>query len=518
MVWKKDDSAPNETAKIRWDLVEYTRGMGLDLGCGNNKAFPHFIGVDNCVDEVLFGNKITPDFRVQTVERLPMWASESMNFVFSSHLLEHIANYEAALKEWWRVIKVGGHLCLYLPHKNFYPNIGEDGANPDHKHDFLPSDIIAAMKGLAKHGGWDLLRNEERNEGDEYSFFQVYRKLNTNKFRFSCNDPKPAKTCAVIRYGAFGDLLMASSIFPGLKAQGYHITLYSVPRGYEVVKHDPHIDKVILQDTDQVPNHLLSVFWAHVAKQYDKFVNLSESVESTFLTTKDKAPYTWPHALRHKFLNHNYLEFAHELAGVPFPPRQKFYANEAEKAWAAKERKKIGGSPLVLYSLSGSSVNKVWPHLDALLARMMVAYPESKVVLLGDEQCKMLEAGWQNEPRVLKRSGVWSIRESLSMIAQADLVVGPETGVLNAAAFDQVPKVVTLSHSSVENLTRDWVNTISLVPNNTDCYPCHTLHFGFDTCRRDEKLGASACQTDISIDQMWDAVRQSLGTSLEKAA
>jgi ADP-heptose:LPS heptosyltransferase len=130
----------------------------------------------------------------------------------------------------------------------------------------------------------------------------------------------------------------------------------------------------------------------------------------------------------------------------------------------------------------------------------------------------MLEGGWENEPRVVKKSGKWSIRESLSMIAQSDLVIGPETGVLNAAAFDPMPKIITLSHSSVENLTRDWVNTISLTSKNTSCYPCHTLHFGFDTCRKDESSGVSACQTDISADQMWDAITQVLETKCHQAA
>ena len=47
MVWKADDPQGNESGKIRWELVKWTRGRGLDVGCGPNKAFPHMIGVDN---------------------------------------------------------------------------------------------------------------------------------------------------------------------------------------------------------------------------------------------------------------------------------------------------------------------------------------------------------------------------------------------------------------------------------------------------------------------------------------
>lgn len=518
-MWRAEDPQGNEAGKMLWELVPYTRGMGLDLGCGPHKAFPHFIGVDNCADTAMFGIPMKPDFQVQTCEALPMWASQSMNYVFSSHLLEHIQDFESALKEWWRVIKVGGHLCLYLPHKSFYPNIGQPGANPDHKHDFLPKDIIQAMKRIASESnGWDLLENQERNGGTEYSFFQVYKKLGNKAVKFTCDEPKPVKTCAVVRYGAFGDLLMASSIFPALKDQGYHLTLYTVPRGYQVVEHDPHIDRVVLQDPDQVPNHALSDFWRYISRKYDKFVNLSESVEGTFLALKGRTLAEWPHEVRHKLMDHNYLEIHHALANVPMPPRQRFYATEQEKAWARKERTAIGGGPIVLYSLSGSSVHKVWPHLDEILARFMMTHPDCRIVLTGDDMCRMLEAGWEDEKRVVRRSGEWTIRQTLAFLEQCDLVIGPETGVLNAAAFMPMPKVVTLSHSSVENLTKHWVNTISLTSQKTSCYPCHRMIYSWDECRKDELTGVAACQADISPDQMWDAITKALSKPDQEAA
>lgn len=161
MVWRIDNPEGSESKKICWELVPYTRGLGLDIGCGPTKAFDHFIGIDSRKDTQMFGIQMNPDFTVPDASNLPMFASEQYDFAFSSHLLEHIEDYKAALKEWWRLVKVGGHLCLYLPHRNFYPNIGENGANPDHKHDFLPKDIIDAMKEIAP--SWDLLVNQERN-------------------------------------------------------------------------------------------------------------------------------------------------------------------------------------------------------------------------------------------------------------------------------------------------------------------------------------------------------------------
>ena len=510
MVWRKEDPQGGEVAKIRWELVPYTRGRGLDLGCGPEKGFPHFRGIDSNKDEKLFGIQATgADFIIPTCEVLDDFASASQDFVFSSHLLEHIKEHVKALKEWWRVLKPGGHLCLYLPHKDFYPNIGTEGANPDHVHDFHPNDIIEAMKMI---GGWDLVENQERNEGKEYSFFQVYKKYADAKLhRYSCREPKPAKTCAVIRYGAWGDVIQMSSILPELKEQGYHVTLYTVPRALEAVKHEPLIDKVILQDPEQVPNAWLGDFWTYLEKRYDKFVNLSETVEGGMLAMPGRAPYLWNHEARHQYMNHNYVEFGHKVALLPYTKcRMRFVASKEEREWAEKEKRKLAASHLIMWVLAGSSVHKVWGGIDRVLARLLLTHPQAKVITVGDERCRdVIEAPWKLEQRIVRRSGEWTIRQTMAMAQVCDLVIGPETGVMSAVAMESMPKIVFLSHSSVENLTRDWVNTTSLYSRNTPCYPCHKMIYTWDQCvqhKEGEMDGTAACQADISPDEVWDSM------------
>jgi ADP-heptose:LPS heptosyltransferase/predicted SAM-dependent methyltransferase len=505
MVWSLDGKQGNEAAKIRWELVPFTGGNVLDLGCGPFKAFPHFIGVDNGHHDAQFGWQNKANVVVDTCEKLSLFASSSMDAVFSSHLLEHIEHPERALREWWRVIRCGGYLCLYLPHKNFYPNIGQRGANPDHKHDFLPTDIITMMESL---GGWDLVRNEDRNGGDEYSFFQVYKKR-SDKQQNITPPVEHEKTCGIVRYGAFGDLLMASSIFPWLKAQGYHITLYTTPNGYEIAQSDPHIDHFYLQGRDQVPNGELGDFWNHERAKYDRWINLSESIEGTLLPIPGRIAHQWPDSVRRVELNKNYLEWTHQLAEVPLPVRQKFYPTAEEKAWARKERAAMGDAPVVLWSLSGSSMHKTWPWLDQAIAQLLLSRPRLKIVLVGDDVCQILEQGWEAEPRVLRRSGRWSIRQSMAFCDYANVVVGCETGLLNCAGLLDVPKVIVLSHSSQENLTKHWKNTIALEPP-TPCHPCHRMHYGFDFCFQHEESGVAQCQADVSAADMVAAIKQSL--------
>ena len=174
MTWTLEDSNGNEAAKVKYEIVHFTRGKGIDLGCGPSKAFPHMIGIDSGKDTELFGVEMKPDVVCEDASSLDFIDDATLDFVFSSHLLEHIDNTLAALTEWWSKLKVGGHLCLYLPHRDLYPRIGQHGSNPDHRWDFCNEDIIAAMEQI---GSWDLLVNEVRSGGDEYSFLQVFKKL-----------------------------------------------------------------------------------------------------------------------------------------------------------------------------------------------------------------------------------------------------------------------------------------------------------------------------------------------------
>lgn len=517
MGWKASDPQGNESAKVRWELVQYTRGRGLDVGCGPHKAFPHMIGCDSGKDMHLFGIPMKPDVWITDAGKLEMFASRSMDFVYSSHTLEHIEPERVAevLGEWWRVLKESGYLVLYLPDEDEYPKIGEEGANPDHKWDVNYDRVVQYMRGV---GGWDLVDFQRRGEGLEYSLFFVFRKAaGTAKQTFSWDRPRPAKTAAVVRYGAFGDMLQASSVVAGLKKQGYHVTVFAAPPGHEAILHDPNVDAFYLQDKDQVPNQALSEFWAHHQPKFDRWVQLCESVEGQFLAMPGRAVHEWSPLARHKLMNHNYLEMAHDIAGLPHEPVVQFHATAEEKAWARKERAKIKGEKVMLWALAGSSVHKTWPYMDAAIASIMLHYPEWHVVLVGNEAGVILEQGWENEPRVHCTSGKWSIRQTLAFLEQVDCVIGPETGVLNAASHMPVPKVVFLSHSTDVNLTRDWENCIALASKDTTCPgrgqsdapACHQMHYGWDHCKRTES-GVAQCQADLTMEQAWPAIEHAL--------
>lgn len=113
--------------KNRW-----FRGNGLDIGCGHDclkpsEDFPLIESVDP-YDQVL-GNK--------DAQSLPEVASESYDFVHSSHCLEHLPNPKAALMQWLRVVRRGGFLIVTIPDEYLYERgIWPSQFNGDHKHSF----------------------------------------------------------------------------------------------------------------------------------------------------------------------------------------------------------------------------------------------------------------------------------------------------------------------------------------------------------------------------------------------
>ena len=350
------------------------------------------------------------------------------------------------------------------------------------------------------------------------------------------------KTVCIVRYGGFGDMIQVSSLFPQFKKLGYRLCINVTERGYDIIKTDPNVDEILLQKTDQVPNNRLTEYWERLSKCFHHFVQLSESIEGTLLVTPARQEmiegeaklvpasprYSLSKEELHKECNVNYMERTHDLARegfvigkgfskpgsikLPYEFCPKFYPTKKEKQWAKTTRKKMGANKVVLWTLAGSSVHKVYPWTDLVIAQILIKRKDVSFVTIGDDLCQLLEAGWEEEPRVITKSGKWSIRRTLAFLDQCDAVVGPETGVLNAASTLDCHKVVMLSHSSKENLSKHWKNTTTMEPDVYEnfCFPCHKMHYGFDTCNRDEETGGAMCAVHIKPENVAKAILDNL--------
>ena len=111
--------------RIRERFFEkYCQGKGIDIGYGGDLLSENCQGwdIENGDAQYLKGIK-----------------DRTFDFVYSSHLLEHMADPSGALKNWWRVLKEGGYLILYLPHRDLYEKKKTLPSrwNLEHRHYFL---------------------------------------------------------------------------------------------------------------------------------------------------------------------------------------------------------------------------------------------------------------------------------------------------------------------------------------------------------------------------------------------
>ena len=305
---------------------------------------------------------------------------------------------------------------------------------------------------------------------------------------------KNKKTALVVRYGGFGDLLMVTPVFRKLKEDGYYTVLNCHDKGNSVLTCNPNIDAKILQKADYISNDDLGKYWDEMAVGFDKFINLSGSIEDSLMYREGTMEFHLPSDKRHEKCNKNYQDNTMEISGYDIKGSlPELYFSKKEHEWARKFVKSFKGKFLVMWSLSGSAIHKAYPYTEYVACEFLEQYPDTAMITVGDEACIFLE--WEH-PRTKNLAGKLNIRKTMLLTQYVDLVVGTETGVLNAASCFDVPKIIILSHSSVENLTKYWKNTYSVVPP-TSCHPCHQIHYTTESCKLNSLTKTPLCMTMV---------------------
>lgn len=122
----------------------------VELGCGFQKTVPHAIGVDridkgNPIPHVQ-GGLSQADVVADVSLPLPF---ESLNkdVVIARHILEHCIDSVETIKNWSKILKIGGKLIVAVPNQDMVNSIP---LNPEHVHAFTPSSLksLASLCGL----------------------------------------------------------------------------------------------------------------------------------------------------------------------------------------------------------------------------------------------------------------------------------------------------------------------------------------------------------------------------------
>lgn len=114
-------SYSSEAETARPLLAKYCEGNGIDIGAGGMPIALHSICIDR--DE---GSPIrahvgsVPTHLVGDATELIWFKDGVLSHVASSHTLEDFLDTEKVLREWLRVLRIGGKLVLFLPDEQTY--------------------------------------------------------------------------------------------------------------------------------------------------------------------------------------------------------------------------------------------------------------------------------------------------------------------------------------------------------------------------------------------------------------
>lgn len=156
---------------------KYMSGSGLDIG---------YRGELKAAEPVLSSAiGIELDYPGYDGRKLP-FPDKSQDYVFTSHVLEHISDSVAAIQEWYRVLKVGGHLILIVPHQYLYEKrLGLPSRfNEDHKIFFTPGKLLTLIEGSLPPNHWRL--RHLRDNDDEFNYSIPPLKHSRGAYEIEC--------------------------------------------------------------------------------------------------------------------------------------------------------------------------------------------------------------------------------------------------------------------------------------------------------------------------------------------
>lgn len=317
-------------------------------------------------------------------------------------------------------------------------------------------------------------------------------------------------------------MLIAASICPKVKADGYKIAFMAKKGRADCVRHDPNIDHLI-----EIPDNFSPADWGAFYDQqclfYDRMIILSDSIETTLVARSESSIYRWePVALRAMCSDVSYIERANALVGArgePIVPR--FYETEAEVRvlgeYVDVMRQK---RPVIVgIQLSGSAMDKAYPHWAAVI-NGLAARGDTSVMVFAENTPNDIEflnyslaTVDRGAREIVRNSSNKDLRWAMSFAQHCDVVIGPDTGMMwGVAGNELVHKVVLLGHATPKNITHRWPNTTTLHadPLKIGCWPCHKLHGDLTHCTPDPSGKWSACVSSIRPEQVVEAVHSAL--------
>ena len=297
----------------------------------------------------------------------------------------------------------------------------------------------------------------------------------------------------VIRYSSLGDVLITTPIIRTLVQQrNAEVHFITKTACAPLLKDNPYISRLWL--------HEMTNMGQLYAEKFDHVVDLHGSLRSILLKSrlghfrksynkersstrqfiKSKDPGLAPrHVLLRYFDCAESLDISYDGLGLDVFPLQSGGANRESK-------------PHVAVVLGGTYVTK---RIPSSLIKDVLLRKDLTFSLLGGDDVSSIE--YEESPSVKNYIGRTTLRESISILSNADIVITGDTGLMHVAAALSKPTLVIWGSTSPLMGFKPIYKENSMVENydlylGLDCQPCSK--YGKKTC----PLSHMHCLRDIS--------------------
>jgi SAM-dependent methyltransferase len=99
------------------------------------------------------------------------WPDNSVDCVFSSHCLEHVQLYQEVIRDWHRVLKIGGHIVCIVPSRDLYEKkrFPPSRYNGEHKRFYTSGRLIAEFEEALQPNSFRVRHLHENDHDYNYS-------------------------------------------------------------------------------------------------------------------------------------------------------------------------------------------------------------------------------------------------------------------------------------------------------------------------------------------------------------
>lgn len=308
------------------------------------------------------------------------------------------------------------------------------------------------------------------------------------------HEPISPRNVLFMRWGGYGDALLATCLIKGYKEQ-YPDTLIDwvgLPQPGDLLLNNPDIDQQLI-----VLPHEIGL----IMDQYDQVYDITHSIEcnseATFINPYDKIA--------------SWLE-----TPLPKEVRPYLYLTKAEYCWGEKCLRDYGFSldkDVIGIAIESSSPRRTWPIERSMDLAHRLAEAGRQVILFGiyNRPSKVVD-----HKKIFNAIGFsQNMRVLASLVNCCSLMISPFTCYLHMSQAFGYKKLLILAgpwdgHLEAKYYPYHWV-----IQGEYKCAPCFRLGGIYDKCEMSQD-GFGLCMKAISVDMVYTKVKEILsGASVD---